>query len=312
MHSRGSRAASTQARDPSRLEPRNRKVANIVRITSDWHIHSRNSCDQACLVMADLVKQAAGDGITDFGVTDHLHTPCNLPDMQASRAEYLSCAPGPGFHFGIELSVVSQWELEQIATGNHGQPTYGLRQGGPPGAPLALGVAAHELQQLGVEYVVGGAHWPMYVPFEREAVIQDYHRQNMFLATHALVDIVAHPWWWMGHWQDPDGRYTTDPWLDDFGKVPQSMHEEFAAAAVQHDTAVEANIEAILLNRAYPESFAPQYLDYLAMLRERGVRLSIGSDCHSTRYAMGFEATAGMLETIGLRDEDLWTLPRGH
>jgi plasmid stabilization system protein ParE len=28
-------------------------------------------------------------GITDFGVTDHLHTAYNLPDMDASREEYL-------------------------------------------------------------------------------------------------------------------------------------------------------------------------------------------------------------------------------
>ena len=44
-------------------------------ITSDWHIHSRNSCDEASLVLRELVSEAATAGITAFGVTDHIHTP---------------------------------------------------------------------------------------------------------------------------------------------------------------------------------------------------------------------------------------------
>lgn len=54
-------------------------------ITSDWHIHSRNSCDSACMTMADLVADAAAAGITDYGITDHVHTPFNLPDIAAAE-----------------------------------------------------------------------------------------------------------------------------------------------------------------------------------------------------------------------------------
>ena len=60
-----------------------------MKLTSDWHIHSRNSCDEASLLIADLVVEAAEAGIRQFGVTDHIHTPYNLPDMVASRADYL-------------------------------------------------------------------------------------------------------------------------------------------------------------------------------------------------------------------------------
>jgi histidinol phosphatase-like PHP family hydrolase len=52
-----------------------------------------------------------------------------------------------------------------------------------------------------------------------------------------------------------------------------------------------------------------QYLEYVAELKARGVRLCVGSDCHSTRYAIDFETTAQMLDSIGLHDEDLWRLP---
>ena len=46
-----------------------------MKITCDWHIHSRKSCDAACMTVADLVRDADGRGICDFGLTDHLHTP---------------------------------------------------------------------------------------------------------------------------------------------------------------------------------------------------------------------------------------------
>ncbi len=278
-----------------------------MRILSDWHIHSRNSCDQACMTIADLVCGAENKGIRDFGLTDHLHTPYNLPDIAKSRSEFLSAAPSPRFHFGVEVSCVSQWEIEEIARGEHGEPVYGLRSGGKAGCDLAIGITANDIRTYGIEYVVGGTHWPMYVSLERQVVIRDYHRQNMFLATHPLVDVVAHPWWWMGHWQDSNGNYSVEPWFDDFGVIPRSMHDEFAAAVIESGTKVEMNIGANLLNPHYPEGFVPAYLEYLAALQSQGVCLSIGSDCHSARYDVDFEMVAEMLERAGIVD-DFWSL----
>ena len=62
-----------------------------MKITSDWHIHSRNSCDGACMEVAHLVADAREQGIEDFGLTDHLHTQYNLPDVVASRRELDAC-----------------------------------------------------------------------------------------------------------------------------------------------------------------------------------------------------------------------------
>ena len=279
-----------------------------MRITSDWHIHSQNSCDGACMPVAELVAGARELGITDYGLTDHFHTPYNLPDIAASRTEFLESDPPAGFHFGIEVSVVSQWELDEIAAGRCEDPTYGLRSGGPPGGAIAIGLRAEDIETHGIEYVVGGTHWPMYVPFEREAVVRDYHRQNLLLATCPLVDIVAHPWWWMGHWESAQGMYAAEPWFDDFRAIPRSMHDEFAAAAIANKAVVEINADAMLLNGKYPEHFKRQYLEYLAELRGRGVKLCIGSDCHSAHYRIAFERVARMLESVGLRDEELWRL----
>lgn len=277
-------------------------------ITSDWHTHSRNSCDGACIPVAHLLARAGEKGITDLGLTDHVHTRYNLPDLAASRKEYLACAPSPRFHFGVEVSCMSQWELDEIAAGRAENPVYGLREGGPAGGALAIGLTAEDIGHYGVEFVVGGTHWPMYVPLEREAVIRDYHRQNLFLAAHPLVDVVAHPWWWMGKWQDADGRYRTDPWLDDFSKIPASMHDEFAGAVREHQTVVEINLEAMLLTGCYVEAFKRQYLDYLAGLKARGALLCVGSDCHDADYHSDFATAAGMLESVGIAESDLWRL----
>jgi histidinol phosphatase-like PHP family hydrolase len=259
--------------------------------------------------VADLVREAEEKGVRDFGITDHIHTPYNLPDLAASREAFLDTVDSPRFHFGVEVSCVSQWELDQVAGGKVEQPTYGVRSGGPAGGALGIGLTEEDIARFGVEYVVGGTHWPMYVPIEREAIIRDYHRQNMFLATHPLVTIVAHPWWWMGHWQDADGMYRGDPWLGDFGVIPDSMHDEFAAAAIEHGKVVEINIEAMILCPQYPLSFRRQYLEYIAGLKSRGVRLSIGSDCHSASYSIDFDAAARLLDSIGVNEADLWTLP---
>lgn len=282
----------------------------MTRITSDWHIHSRNSCDDACMTVADLVREADAAGVSDFGLTDHLHTPANLPEIEASKKEYLAVNPSPQFHFGIEVSCVSEWEMKEVASGKYDYVTYGIRQGGPAGAAPAIGITADDIERLGIEFVVGGTHWPLYVPYEREAIIRDYHRQNMFLACHPLVDIVAHPWWWMGHWQEDDKSYRTDPWFDDFRKIPQSMHDEFAAALVEHGTVAEINLSAMLLTRAYPERFKRQYVEYLASLQQRGVALAIGSDCHNEHYhEVDLESAARMLDGSGIEDRKFWRLP---
>ena len=286
-------------------------------INSDWHIHSHNSCDckGTGRRVSEIVATTAEKGITDFGLSDHLHTPFNLPDIRESKKEFLACVPRSRFHFGVEVSCVSEWEINEIAAGNYDSPPVcGLRKGGPAGGALAIGLTSEDIEDIGIEYVIGGTHWPIYVPFRSEFLIRDYHRQNMFLATHSLVDIVAHPWWFLSSYWDTTECPRGEPWFNDFGKIPKSMHQEFAAAAVEHDTVVEINILAMLLSKrkhVYKARFIPLYLEYLAELKARGVRLSLGSDAHNYEAykEMDLEYTAKMLESVGITENDLWILP---
>jgi len=280
-----------------------------MKITSDWHIHSEHSCDDACLPIADLVKESVERGILDLGVTDHIHTFYNLPDIAASRKAYLATNHSVHFHFGVEAGCQSQWEIDEIKAGRCANPIYGIREGGPAWGQLALGLTEEDIAEYSIEYVVAGTHWPMYAPFNREDIIRDYHRQNMFLMEHPLVNIVAHPWWWMGHWADENGCFNAEPWFDDFGVIPTSMHDEFAAASIQLGKVIEINLEAMLLSPVYPENFKQQYAEYLAYLKSRRVKLSIGSDCHNRHYDINFEKAGEMLEAVGINDEELWRLP---
>ncbi len=278
-----------------------------MKINSDWHIHSNNSCDGACAKISDIISEAEALGIKKYGLTEHIHSPYNLPDLVASRREYLANNPPSNFHFGVEVSCMSQWEFDEIAKGNFElEPVYGIREGGPSNAALAIGINENDIAEYGIEFVVAGVHWPMYVEIERQTVICDYHRQNMFLATHPLVNIVAHPWWWMTYWADANNRHLAEPWFDDFKVIPESMHDEFAAAVIENNTLVEINLGAMLLSWKYSYKFKRQYLEYLANLKSKGVKLCIGSDLHKDHYyEIDFETAASMLARVGISEKDM-------
>lgn len=108
---------------------------------------------------------------------------------------------------------------------------------------------------------------------------------------------------------DDEGHFTGEPWLDDFGRIPHSMHDEFAAAVIEQDKVVEINIMAMLLTRRYSDSFKRQYLEYIAELQSKGVTLNIGSDCHSAQYDTDLKRAEQMLGSVDIQARDLWRLP---
>ena len=154
-----------------------------MRIDTDWHIHTHCSCDSACMKYETFVQDAEMLGLRDFGVSDHLHNQLQEQDIAASRREYdeiLEHYPAlkGHFHFGVEASVMSKWELDKIAGGNYsGTPKYGIRTGGPAEGALALVLNDEFMEKYKIEYVVTGIHWPMYCQMDRESIFKDHHRQ---------------------------------------------------------------------------------------------------------------------------------------
>ena len=184
-------------------------------ITSDWHIHTHCSCDSASLEFGTLIREAGDLGIRDYGVSDHYHTRIQEPDIAASRQEYdraLLAHPElrGHFHFGIEATIISAWEVEKIARKEYDElPIYGFRSGGPANAPVLFDFDESFIERYGIEYVVDGMHWPMYCGLGKDDLIREYHRQYMFAATHPYTTILAHYLWWdttlFTHvWKAPD------------------------------------------------------------------------------------------------------------
>lgn len=272
----------------------------------DYHIHSCYSPEESCKTskLERVVEKAAAAGIVSFGISDHLHGKINLPSLRKAREEFnrIETAPGIKFFFGLELSCLREWDMEE----NEKTPSiWVVHSGGPVDSPLTVYLDEDILKELNPDYVIGGAHWPLGAPYEREAIISSYHRQNMFLAEHPHVDIVAHPWWWMGHWKDNSGKYSSLPWFDDFSVIPDWMHEEFAVTAVKNNKTVEINAGAILLNGGYPEIFKKNYIAYLQKLKSFGVRFSLGSDAHKLDDIGNTLKLEKML--AGLMPFSLWT-----
>ena len=273
-----------------------------MKIKQDWHIHSEHSCDDACLKMEDLVTEAGSLGIENYGVSDHLHTYYNLPDIENSRMNYDAIIAGnPGlkekFRFGLEISCVSEWELNRILKGDYtGKPVYGIRRGGPSNTRPAIAIDDEYVKKMGFDYVIGGVHWPLYCELNEDAVIKDYHRQCMFLITHKNIDILAHYLWWN------KGAYDNleNPFLD-FGNVPVSMKNELFSALKENGCAFEINLAAMLLSPVCTKKFLQDYLEYAVEIQSGGVQLSIGSDCHLQHLTnIDFEKCSLMIEAAGI------------
>jgi histidinol phosphatase-like PHP family hydrolase len=281
-------------------------MAEKVFYNSDFHIHSENSCDMASLKMQDMADQTKAAGVDICGVSDHLHTPVNLTDIHNSYKAFKKIKR-EGFHFGIELSVISKWELDRILRNDYDRnapPVYGFRTGGPENGPLELGMDAETIAAFNIEYAIGGVHWPMYAARELDTLIKDYHRQLMFLAQDERIDIIAHPWWWMISAESPEPMWTAD-----FTSVPKAMHEEFAAAVKESGKCVEINLDAMLFNPWYSNEFKKQYLKYLRMIFEKGIPMTIGSDCHKNHYPDTQAAVAEALGSAGFKYGD-FSMPK--
>ena len=264
-------------------------------ITSDWHIHSVASYD-ASLHVADLVKAAEAQGLEQYGLADHVNAPSWIHYLKAS-AELVRQFARPSFHFGIELTTISGY-LEQYDRA-HGT-SEGYAHPGTDGVdPIAFPLNADELDECGVEYVIGAEHWLLNAKRTQDGVVREMHRQNLFCACHPLVDIVGHPYCMFGTYENPQGQQVP---FDDFSIIPRSMHEELYAACREHGKLMEVNVGNFNPNNK--EAFKRGYAEFIRGAYEAGVGITIGTDCHGPRYEDTNETYRRYLEPLGFRTED--------
>lgn len=278
----------------------------------DYHIHSVFSPEIECKDrIEEIFEKCLSLGLTSFGISDHLHCEMNVPFLIKARMVYEKIKGDFPFYFGVEVSVLREYDIEENRKSEN-PSLYGYKEGGPYESPLIIYLPENLKKILKFDYVIGGVHWPLGAPFLQKEIILSYHRQYMFLANHPDIDIIAHLWWWHGHWQDKNGNYPDLPWLGDFSVIPDEIHYEFAEAVVKNKKAVEINAGAIFFNPKYPEKFKRDYINYLKKLKERGVIFATGSDAHSIDKIENVIKLIDILNEIGIKPEELWRPENGR
>lgn len=259
-------------------------------------------------------------GMTEFGLSDHYHTAYNLCDIQSAANDFRCCKRPAEFHFGIELTCMAKWECDAIRQGKYeflgDDPVYGLRYNEPPeNADFSpcLDIDEATLKQLGVEYTIGGAHWPRKVTRTFEEACDDIFVQMMFLAENPLVDILAHPWYtlsvahswdgWMGMTGQPKfSRAFVDESV--YAKIPTWMNEKLGETLIRNGTLMEINVSDLAGGDSTSESKDTRWR-MLSSWREMGVKFVFGTDQHSEHCNKTLiQASELLLDLYGFKEED--------
>ena len=288
-----------------------------MKINQDFHIHTHCSCDSANSSISHIVDAAKENGFKHFGISDHLHTRFNMPDIEIARREFLEYGHVDGFHFGVEISCATAWECEKIAKRDYAScftcevngrkfqtmtPIDGVMYGGPAGGPLQLDITKEDIERLGIEYLIGGVHKPNYTDQNPKDMIDDFFNQSCFLIKHEFIDILAHPWEMLSFWsgwsvvtKDPaDIRY------DAFGMIPQEYWDEMAKLLKENNTLAEIN-----LNFKLPENVLHLLMEHFAEWRDKGIKFTYGSDLHIAPYEVKrLHQTEDILDKYGFTEND--------
>lgn len=294
-------------------------------IKNDFHIHSHCSCDSACAQIADILKEGRAAGIDHIGISDHLHTGFNLPDIEIARKEFLEIGKVPHFHFGLEITCATAWECEKIAKRDFAScftynlngipfqtmtPIDGIMYGGPANGPLQIDISKEDIERLGIEYIIGGVHKPNYTEQEPKTMIDDFFNQNCFMLKHELIDIIAHPWDGLHFWGSwfIVTRNPADKKEEIFYQIPQEYWDEIGKLAVENNKLIEINATRAGIK---DEKIYNYYISKLAEWREKGVKFTYGSDLHAAHYdGARRERTEDVLSQYGFTENDFAMPPR--
>lgn len=270
-------------------------------IHSDLHMHSEFSHDSH-LTLKEIAEVADSIGLCEVGVTDHV----NLNDALFLGNARKSAENVKGFQktypkmrLGVELTPIEKPQFEYL-TKNKTSEGY-VAPETPLPFEIELALSQDDIASLGFEYVIGAAHWrvdvpcAMNLPIDRDAMIKEWHRQQMYLACDKRIKILGHPWF-NGH----------GVWYEDFKVIPRSMNMELAEALRENGKYVECNA-GVILSPLATEKFRHQYAEFLRELFEMGIPVTFGSDAHNI-YNPPIEMTEKYLIAAGFCDGDIASL----
>ena len=270
-------------------------------IRSDWHIHSDASYDST-LPISEIERETKAAGFEKFGITDHVNfNDVNfLGNFDASVKSFEELKKRcDRAVLGVELTPIDKPQFDYIAK-------TGTREGFVAPAsdkpyPIELALTKEEMKARGVRYAIGAAHWRVDIPYEQikhddvKSAMNEWHRQQMWLACDERVTILGHPWY--------NG---SSLWYEEFTMIPKAHVDELSAALKENGKYVECNSHFFNTATA-TEKFKHQYAEFLRSLFEMGISITYGSDSHNT-YKSSHIATEKYLLDAGFKDGDVTVL----
>ena len=280
-----------------------------MKILQDLHIHSHHSCDSAAATLPDIKSERDALGLQHYAVTDHLHTRYNISDIESCRHAFLGYNFPENYHFGIEVSCVGTRECERVAAGDFiasgDTPIYGFRD--EPelfDGRISIDLTEEDIKKYGIEFVVAGIHWPLGVVSTPREAIDNYFMLEMFLASHPLVDVVAHPWDSIslaagGWFQYRDKEHIC--W-EVFKEIPQSYADRLGEEILKNGKLAEINMPCTL---NVPDFVTLYMMKMYRSWKEMGVKFTIGSDQHAPHAdAELFARMEKVLDEYGFTEDD--------
>ena len=286
-----------------------------MKLKKNFHIHSQHSCDSACAKILDIIKEMEEMGFEEYGLTDHLHTSYNLPDIISARRDFLASRPPKHFHFGIEVSVMDQREIDRVAAGDYhawgDEPVYGFRDMTDYTGKFAIDLDEQTIREQGIEFVVGGIHWPLSNSHDRQELIRHYFDLMMFLVDHPLVSVLAHPWdsleLAVGDWY----RFRDKEHIDKtvFADIPQEYNDRLAAELARQNKPAEINLAVTLKQKPELQTW---YMELFRNWKRQGVKFTMGYDLHAAHFSKEkIETLERLLTEHGFTESD-FVLPFRH
>lgn len=271
-------------------------------IRSDWHMHSEASYDSK-LPLQEIADAAEKYGFVAYGITDHFNDNSKsfLADIHKS-AEIVKefRKTHPNVVLGVELLPQPQPDFDHLKIHGSFEGFVPVISDEPYG--MTFPMTKEELKALGVRYVVAASHWRADTcqhdpknPIVSEW-INEWHRQQMWMATEERVTILGHPWF--------SGK---NLWYEDFSVIPHSMHEELGAALKENGKLVECNSHFFIAPTT-TEKFRHQYAEFLREMFEKGIPVTYGSDCHNKYDVDPVAQVEPYLRAAGFVDGDFYDL----
>ena len=241
----------------------------------DLHLHTAHvGCANETMSVPALLAKCAELGYTHIAITDHYNGPHHA-DAQRAIREDLRAYNGPlRITWGVELTIAD------AATGT-------------------LTADEATVEEFGWEFVIGGPHG-RYGASDVDAIIATQHRLMLATLRNPLLDALVHPWWFSRGEFAPGKEMA---WMTDMSRFPAWHVEELGAVAVETESAIEMNADAILHQDTYTARFHDDYLAYIARLHELGATFTVASDAHDISRVYEANDAARFLADAGVPDE---------